>query len=551
MRVLPGGARQWPLVSSAVVLGALAILVLPIFAGIPAEVAAVTAAFVVFVSAYHRSALRWRSLLALLLLVILFVPIRRYVLPGNLPFQLEPYRILVALLFVMWLTSLLIDPRVRFRRTGLEAPLLLFLAAAAASVIVNSSRVTAGAVDSNVIKSFTFLASFVLVVYMIVSLIRRESDIIFLLKVLVVGGAILAVLAIVESRTHFNVFDHLGSVIPILKANGTTGDLTRIGRFRAVGPAEHPIALSAALAMLVPLAGYFAYTLRRKRWWLAMGLIVLGCLATVSRTGVLMLGSEALVFAILRPQQMKRAWPALLPLLVVVHVALPGTLGTLKASFFPKGGLAQEQQGYEGTGRFGAARLDPTFAEIKTSPLLGIGYGTRITGFNNPEANAITLDDQWLDTVLETGIVGAFAWMWLIVRVVRRLGSAARRDPSSRGWLLAALAASLVAYGISMITYDAFSFVQVTFFFFIVLAFAARLMPSPSPALAPAAVPQLDRARSSGALAHAMFVLAAALVLFVFFQGPSVNFLILVLILLLIGASSIEKARRRVQAPAR
>ncbi len=49
----------------------------------------------------------WRRLI----LVILFIPIRRYSLPGNLPFELEPYRLLVALLLVGWGASLLVDPR--------------------------------------------------------------------------------------------------------------------------------------------------------------------------------------------------------------------------------------------------------------------------------------------------------------------------------------------------------------------------------------------------------------------------------------------------------
>ena len=39
---------------------------------------------------------RWSTLLIGLVLVILFIPIRRYTLPGSLPFDLEPYRVMVA-----------------------------------------------------------------------------------------------------------------------------------------------------------------------------------------------------------------------------------------------------------------------------------------------------------------------------------------------------------------------------------------------------------------------------------------------------------------------
>src|SRR4051794_21186340 len=60
---------------------------------------------------------RWRSLLSALLLVILFIPMGRYSLPGNLPFHLEPYRVLVAGLALAWVLSMLVDRGVSFRRS--------------------------------------------------------------------------------------------------------------------------------------------------------------------------------------------------------------------------------------------------------------------------------------------------------------------------------------------------------------------------------------------------------------------------------------------------
>ena len=51
-----------------------------------------------------------------------------------------------------------------------------------------------------------------------------------------------------------------------------------------------------------------------------------------------------LVFLWLRPRETKRLWPALLPLLVVTHFAAPGTLGSIKAAFFPHGGIVAQQQ---------------------------------------------------------------------------------------------------------------------------------------------------------------------------------------------------------------
>ena len=50
----------------------------------------------------HIGYIPWPRLIAALVLIILFIPIRRYTLPGHLPFQLEPYRVFVALLVLGW-----------------------------------------------------------------------------------------------------------------------------------------------------------------------------------------------------------------------------------------------------------------------------------------------------------------------------------------------------------------------------------------------------------------------------------------------------------------
>ena len=68
--------------------------------------------------AFQRYLLAWRTLFGVILLIILFVPIRRYTVSGNLPFELEPYRIAIALVLAFWLCALAADPDVRWRRTG-------------------------------------------------------------------------------------------------------------------------------------------------------------------------------------------------------------------------------------------------------------------------------------------------------------------------------------------------------------------------------------------------------------------------------------------------
>jgi O-antigen ligase len=261
------------------------------------------------------------------------------------------------------------------------------------------------------------------------------------------------------------------------------------GHLRVYASAEHPIALGAVFVMILPFGFYLAQKTKQFRWWIYMALLLLGAFATVSRTAVVMLVVTAVVFVRHRPREMKKLWPALLPLLVVVHIALPGTIGSLKEGFLPSGGIIAQQEkgaGTRGSGRI--ADLGPSLAEWRRQPLLGQGFGTRIV--DKQRQNANILDDQWLGTLLETGALGFFAWLWLFFRFARRLGRAARTaaDPTD-GLLLSAFTASVSAFAFGMAFFDAFSFIQVTFLTFILLGLGSStlaLMPGRQDKSAPA-----------------------------------------------------------------
>ena len=476
MRVLRGSADRGPVVVGAIVAGSLTVLILAAIGGLPSrEVIPVVGIVGVAVVAY-RVALSWRALLALLVAVILFIPIKRYQFPGHLAFDLEPYRLLVAIMLVGWGAALLVDPRVRLRKSGYGGPLFLIGYSALLSEIVNNGRITELNVSADVVKGLMFLFSFLLVFVLIVSVVRREEEIDFLLKALVGGGAIVAVFSLIERATHFNVFNHMSSVIPLLQLDSgdllTSLSLERGGRLRVYASAQHPIALGALLVMLLPLAIYLARKTGRSRWWVCTGLLGVAAVATVSRTSVVMLAVVALVLLRLRPVEARRMAPILVCGLVAVPIAAPGALGTLRSSFFPKGGLVEQQQlhpGTRGSGRL--ADVGPSLDEWSAKPFFGEGYSTRIV--DGVRANAPILDDQWLKTLLETGVLGTLAWIWLFGRGIRRMSRAARDDPSPRGLLCGAIAASLFAFVAGMFFFDAFSFIQVTFVAFILLALGA------------------------------------------------------------------------------
>jgi hypothetical protein len=423
----------------------------------------------------------WRLPLALIVLVVLYVPIRRYTLPASLPINLEIYRVVVAVVLLMWVAALLVDPRIRLRRSGLDGPLAFFLMAILLSLAVNAHRVSV--VGGDVVKDVSFFVSYVLVFYLVVSVIRRRSEIDFLVTLLAGGGATLAVAALIQAATGFDVFDHLRTVMPFLDFHaGEVPHLSRGGGLRAYASAQHPIALGAALCVLLPLAVYLARARNLQRWWVAAGLMALGVLVTRSRTPIVMLGVELFVYVVLRGRDARRVVPALVFALLAASVADPGSIGTIKNAFLPKGGLVAEQKFTPvGSGRL--ATLGPALDhEFKPRPLAGEGFGTRVTTADAivPVPNAPILDDQWLGVLLETGVLGTFALVWLFVRSLRWMGGAAKHDTSPRGWLLAGTTAAAAGYAAGMFLYDAFSFSQTTFLLLIVLGLGVSAALSPA-----------------------------------------------------------------------
>jgi hypothetical protein len=433
------------------------------------RITAAAAILISIVALAHRRLLAWHSLLGLIILTILFIPIKRYNLPASLPFNLEVYRIVVAFVALLWIASLLIDPRVRLRRSGLEAPIASLIAAVVLSLLANPKRITAVGTTYE-IKQFTFFLSYVVVFYLVVTLARAPSEIDFLARVLAVGGALLGISGVVESSIGYNVFNHLSTVFPLLHRVGPLPSIDRGGRLRVYGPAQHPIAFGTALAMLLPLGIYKMQSSRNKFWWLVTILILLGVMASRSRTAILMLIVILIIYIVLRPREMRRRWPAIVPALIVIHFALPGAIGTAFHSFFPAGGIvAQQTNAPVGSGRL--ATLGPALdAEFKPNPILGEGFGTRISGKadpGQPAPNAPILDDGWLGVLLELGVVGTLGLLWVFTSCLRRMGRAAKIDNSPRGALLVATTAAVAGYAVGMFTYDAMGFVQVTFLLYI------------------------------------------------------------------------------------
>ena len=231
----------------------------------------------------------WAWAIGFLVLVIWLIPIRSYRLPVALPFNLELYRlVIIALLFGWMLTAL--RGRVELGAGGLGLPLVILGAGATAAVLVNRKTITGEGLETQSVKSLSYLLSFLIAFVLVYSTIRTFRDVEFVVGAVVFGAVLVGIAALIEQRTKYNFFNHLHPLLPFLEQTKDVASKVRFGRLRVTASAQHPIALGVALVMVVPLAFYLARNATsrnwRRVWWGACFVLCAAALATESRTVV-------------------------------------------------------------------------------------------------------------------------------------------------------------------------------------------------------------------------------------------------------------------------
>jgi hypothetical protein len=431
--------------------------------------------------------LTWTHVLAAYFLLVWLLPIKLYRLPVTLPFNLEPYRLALIVLLLAWVATLIAGWG-RMTAAGHGRSVLLLAGVSLASLLVNYDALAPAGLDSEAIKPISYFLSFLIAFVLVASVVGSLREIDALVRALVIGGLLVALAAIWQSRQGYNVFDHLDRWIPMLVKEERDVSMVRGGNIRVYASAQHAIELGVELLMMFPLALYLstrAATKLRSRLWLAAAVVlVVGALATVSRTTVIMLVAMTLVATWLRGRAVTRFWPLLLVLPFVVHYAAPGTLGGIYKAFFPEEGLVSDlnvRAGEGGSGRL--ADIEPGLHLWERKPVLGHGLGSQFATGENPGASlelvhspteGIIFDDQYLNTLVSLGILGIVATCWLVWGAAAKLGRAARRRAGPYSDFFAACSVACAGFAASMVLFDAFAFVQCTMMFFLVAALGLR-----------------------------------------------------------------------------
>jgi O-antigen ligase/polysaccharide polymerase Wzy-like membrane protein len=419
--------------------------------------------------------------------IVWFIPIRVYTLPAPGPVKLEPYRLMVLLLGLALVIGALSNSR-RIRSCGVGGALLTLSASAVISLAANYSSFTERLLGTEATKAATYLLTFPIVFVLVASGVNSRADVERCIKAIVLGGAVIAFCAVVETRTGYNVFNHLRTVFPFLKDTGFRATEVRNGALRAEASAQHPIALGVALSLCLPLSLALATRVRDTGRRLLFGgaalMLMIGMVSTISRTAFLALAVMLVIGLMTERKRLLKLWPLAFVLLIAAHTVLPGGMGRLYKSFFPKGGITAQQSvraGGVGSGRL--ADISPALKLVQSHALFGTGdplppppdlVQQAGTTDDATPPDPIIFDDQYLTSLVGHGVVGLGAVLWLVGALVFTLVRAARR---ARGSLpvLSACTAAVAGFSVAMLTFDAFAFVQCTIFFFAIAALGLRL----------------------------------------------------------------------------
>lgn len=419
--------------------------------------------------------LTWTKGIGFLFLVLQFVPSRIYRLPFTAAFDLDPYRLTLLALLVLWLIQSALHGQFPFRATYLDPAVGLFLFAVVLPYAMNATLFSSPSESQFMIKSTAYLLSFVATFYLVAAAVRSTKDAIAIVDVTTVLGAIGGMSAVVERFTEYNIFLHLNTLYPVLQYSADPSDLLgggiRGAALRAAGPTAHPIAFATMLSMLLPLAVARALHGQSRRMRMASGICALGIgvgiFVALSRTGVvgLAVGGAVLLFGF--PRHRKLLITACAGLVGAVHVAFRGVFGTLVQYFSPSFVLSQEVGNDNGR----LADYARSLPDILNRPMFGRGFNTYA-----PERYMTFIDNQYLKFVLEIGIVGIAAFVFLIGRIVSVCFATGQRAGDETGAVLIGLSAAALVFGVTSATFDTIGFPQVAYLFFALAGLSAVIV---------------------------------------------------------------------------
>lgn len=301
------------------------------------------------------------------------------------------------------------------------------------------------------------------------------------------SGTIVAALGLFQRFSGYNVPDHIRvpGLTPLSAEKIGTPEL-RNNLPRIYATTSHPIEFATVLVLFIAITAPLALREqrdRRARWWLvALSIMSLAFPLAVARSGFLAFAVLAAVVIPRLTPRLRRWVLIMIPVgLGFVHMLYPGLLGAIRSMFL-----------FTAAGDETARTSDypVVWQQFLHRPWFGQGFGTYLSELYR------VLDNQFLLSVVETGLFGLIAYAVLHLAAMRTAARARRRATSNDDRMVGAfLIGAPVAALVSALTFDAFSFPMFAGVFFVVIGLCgayARLMERESAPVPLTQLPQLD-----------------------------------------------------------
>ncbi|MYM65289.1 hypothetical protein GTP45_00390 [Pseudoduganella sp. FT55W] len=330
---------------------------------------------------------------------------------GGLP-AMEPKRLLTVLLLFYWLYKMFTSPALsarffrRWRSGGWALYLLLaFLGWRLLSGFTSEQPVFA------VVQFFWSVFNFHVVFFVAMSSLRDRRDVAFIMKLLVGGAVIVALLGGLERIIGHNLFAKLVPADSEVVAQALA-DKLRDGGNRVQATFEHPMVLAEFLMLTLPMAVFLLFHSSKQRYKVAgaaslalmMGGIVLSGTRSAILAGAAVLGLTLVLYFF----ENLRGRGGLTPRGLISMVGLIGIVTAALAILPFVTDLVQGRNAYErGSSTARIMQYQLGLPKIEKQPVLGygVGIGNSHVGFRT-SATRTSVDSYYLTIALDSGVPG-------------------------------------------------------------------------------------------------------------------------------------------------
>ncbi|MFI2562885.1 O-antigen ligase family protein [Paenarthrobacter sp. NPDC018779] len=284
------------------------------------------------------------------------------------------------------------------------------------------------------------------------------------LRALVLVGTGTALLGLLQFATGQSLVDWI-SLPGFSAASELTGVQSRGGFVRAAGMASHPLEYGVVLVASLPVAIAFAVTDRHRGWllrWAPAAIISAAAVLSVSRSALTAFAVAIVALVPSWPKKIRRRAMLLAVVLAgALYVLTPGMLGTLRGLFTVG---TQDPSISSRTSAYSTA-----FGMLANNPVVGRGFGTFLPDY-------VIVDNQYLGTLVELGVLGLLAFLGVIACALAAAwrGRKLATDPAGQQ-LSQAVLASVAAIAVTFAFFDGLSFAMSASVLFFMLGISGAL----------------------------------------------------------------------------